>query len=410
MKVRKQSVSVSLFIVALLVSFGTFRAFTRGGNDFRVFYEAWRLVLQGRGAEIYHVSPDRYLYGPAFAWVLSPLGLLPGVYALGLWCLMKALALGYLIRALANSFGDGKTSSLTATALGVLVISKPILIDFEYGQVNLFILASAIWALLCHFQEKVSSRTLLTSWAILAFFAVTKLFPIPLLMVPWLVQQGISPKKRYFEKWGIFFGFVAAFSLPLLFLGYSGAIQHLLDWKQALLAKGLPLESHNQSFTALLYHYLSGDPTPVISEGMRPLQFGFKWLSSDQIALVSLAWTFIALGTVLGWIVFADRHAPIQWIAVIIGLLIVPSHLVWKPYFVFSLPLAVYLINRANQNLRKSDFVLLIGLFAGINLTGFDFVGHHWGAHFEAASILLVMHVILLGAVALSGARTQITR
>jgi len=79
-------------------------------------------------------------------------------------------------------------------------------------------------------------------------------------------------------------------------------------------------------------------------------------------------------------------------------LLIVPSHLIWKPYFVFSLPLAAWLIQRAFRGESVSDWFLLLGLFLGINFTGFDFIGHTWGVQLEAASFLLMMHLVMIGA------------
>ena len=171
------------------------------------------------------------------------------------------------------------------------------------------------------------------------------------------------------------------------------------------------MESHNQSFTALLYHYLSGNPTRVLSEGSTPLLLGLPWLSAAQIGLLSFFWTFTTLGITVGWIISGDNHPPSKWIPIVIGLLIVPSHLIWKPYFVMSLPLAVLLIHQGVENWKRDKnqsrlaAVTLLILFLGINLTGFDFVGHQWAAHFEAASLLLIVHLIMIGIAATSGAK-----
>ena len=97
-----------------------------------------------------------------------------------------------------------------------------------------------------------------------------------------------------------------------------------------------------------------------------------------------------------------SESSPIKWIAVTIGLLIIPSHLVWKPYFVMSIPLAVLALRQSVQRKSWRSWALVVVLFIGINLTGFDFVGHELGAHLEAGSILLVMHLVLLGMVLLA--------
>ena len=90
---------LGVFAASLVVAMGTLWAFQRGANDFTVFYHAWQMVLDGRGALIYHFqeTPDRFLYAPGFAWLLSPFGLLPRSVALAIWCFAKAAVIGYLV-------------------------------------------------------------------------------------------------------------------------------------------------------------------------------------------------------------------------------------------------------------------------------------------------------------------------
>ena len=395
--------------VILVLVVGVLHAFSRGGKDFAVFYEAWRLVLDGRGADIYRVSPDRYLYSPGFAWILAPLGLLPFQSALGLWCVAKVLALAAMMKELAKLWGNkGNIPTWIGVLAGALFITRPLLIDLEYGQVNTFILVTCVWALCGHCDPKISKQDLFR-WGLVAFVAAGKLFPLPILTVPWLAAKGISAKKLRYERIGIMAGFSLAIGASLLSLGGEGTHQLLLDWFRALMDRGLPLESHNQSFTALLFHYLSGFPTPVISEGGAPFLFGTPWLSSGSIKMISVAWMLGTLGFTLGWITAGPRKASAAWIAVTVGLLIIPSHLIWKPYFVMSLPLAIVLAQETlNRDLWKPGLGLFFVLFAGVNLTGFDFVGHHWAPHFEAASILLLMHLVLILAVILVARKSTI--
>ena len=87
-------------------------------------------------------------------------------------------------------------------------------------------------------------------------------------------------------------------------------------------------------------------------------------------------------------------RAPDLAIAVSLAALILPSHLVWKPYFVMALPLAMIAAARA-RTFERAAF--LVVLFALINLTGFDFVGSAWGARFEAASLFLWAELALIG-------------
>jgi hypothetical protein len=390
-------------LVLILVLFGSVRAFARGGNDFAVFYQAWTLVLAGRGADIYRVSPDRFLYSPGFAWLLSPLGLLPKNLALGFWCLIKGGIIAFLIQKLSKfSTNKSRLFSVGVAAWGVIMVTRPLIIDLEYGQVNLLILGACMWGLLGHFDKKDAPFVDVCSWSLLAFAALAKLFPLPLLLVPWVITHGISKKKLRRERVAIFVALAVALLIPVLSEGWIGTWNLILEWRGAVLARGLPMEAHNQSFTALLNHYFSGNPTPVLSEGAQPLHLGIAWLSTSQIILLSLFWTAFTLGINLGWILSGSRHNSIRWIAIAIALIIVPSHLIWKPYFVMSLPLAVLIVQQGVARRSYQFGFVILTLFIAINLTGFDFVGHHWAAHFEAASLLLLTHVtlILLGALA----------
>ncbi|MGK5089252.1 hypothetical protein WDW86_17010, partial [Bdellovibrionota bacterium FG-2] len=179
-------------------------------------------------------------------------------------------------------------------------------------------------------------------------------------------------------------------------------IQLLYDWKDALLSRGLPLESHNQSFSALLWHYLSGSPTRVVSEGGAMIQMGWSVLTPQVISFLTVAWSGVGLVlfvAILGAKRWRESN-PVLWSALLISLLFVPSHLVWKPYFLFALPLVACGLKRVSDGLRESQSVsgaIVMALyFLGMNLTGFDFLGHEWAARIEGASVMLMFHLMLV--------------
>jgi hypothetical protein len=296
--------------------------------------------------------------------------------------------------------------ALGMTAWGVVFIARPIMIDFEYGQVNLLIVGGCISGLCGHCLNQPRSLFMrVISSLFLGFVAIAKLVPLPLLAVPWLVRSGLSKKYVRLEKQVTIVGVVLTLLIPATTLGWGGAFKLLWEWRDALLSRGLPLESHNQSFTALLYHYLSGSPTPVISAGSA-LLFGVQVLSFAQIELLSIGWTLVTLGVALGWMMSAQACSHFsKWMAILVGLLIVPSHLIWKPYFVFSIPAAIVVVQnlcRVGQLMNGRllfQMFLVFTLFLGINFTSFDFVGHLWASHLEAASLLLILHLTLLAMV-----------
>jgi len=407
-EMKREFSILGLFFTGIIVGIGTLFAFQRGGQDFEVFYQAWRLVLNGNGAEIYRVSPDRFLYAPGFAWLLSPLALLPRALALGLWCLAKAAVLGLIIR-----FFSGRLykDPLLATGVGgwaVLLLTRPILIDFQYGQVNTFIVGAAVWALLRHFGTPSGRASHwgwdVLSWGLLAVAAIAKIFPLPLLLVPWLAPAFASSARIKNERWGVLIGVVLVAGIPFLGTGFSGGLEIYRGWSEALVMKGFPLESHNQSFAAFLHHYFTRAATPVLSEGGAVLPFGFDLFSTVTVRVLAFAWTLVSGFAVLVWLVWGyRRRAPVEWIAIVIALLILPSHLVWKPYFVMGLPVAILCAHSWLGSGKMMGIVLYLVAFALINLTGFDFVGHQLGPRLEAASLLLWTHLGMIVAVLISG-------
>ena len=80
----------------------------------------------------------------------------------------------------------------------------------------------------------------------------------------------------------------------------------------------------------------------------------------------------------------------------LVGLLILPSHLVWKPYFVFSLPLGICimaLLAGPDIRFRRSKMILFAIAFSLMNLTSFDLIGSTFAAPLEAASVMMFAHL-----------------
>lgn len=410
-------VLVSIVVFAVL-AFGVFRAYAPGGGgDFAVFFEAWKWVYSGKGMEIYRSSPDRYLYSPAFAWVLSPFAFFSKDTAFLLWCLLKVGCVGFLIRQFARH------SSWMAAALGIVFIARPLLIDFHYGQVNVFILSACVWALMGHFEPARPKNTMenkpesktekrkdvvwdILRWSAITFAGIAKLFPLPLLLVPWVVVKGVEPRKLRIERVTVLLSIGVLFLIPWLSVSWNEVLELMSQWRASLLERGLPMESHNQSFTALLYRYFSGQSTHILSEGYVWKQLGQNWLSGEQIQLLSYSWLLLGMGLLLGFIVSGPRsqQTALSWIAIVLGLLIVPSHLIWKPYFIMSFPLVVLMIQQQLEKVSSGTRALfrmgpILLFFLVFNFTTYDFVGHEWGARFEAGSALFLVHLVMIGLV-----------
>jgi hypothetical protein len=405
-----------LLALAAILSLGVYWAFVRGGDDFRVFYHAWRLVLDGQGAEVYRNTPDRFLYAPGFAWILAPLAVLPYPYALFTWCLIKvAVVIGLLVNLPRLARMPTNVSwwrNLGWVAWAVVWVARPVLIDFQYGQVNLLILGACVWPLFRYFdpqREGGRAEAFLDflAWALFGVAAMTKLFPAPLFLIPLFVTPfGPSSghrRKQLNSLVGAMVGAGTVLLIPALTVGWSGLVALYPQWRLALIDRGLPLESHNQSFAAFLYHYLSGQATQIIAQHRRPIVFGWSLLSSFQIELLAAFWALAMLGAITVRALRPPREpglAALRYVAILIALLVVPSHLVWKPYFSFGLLAAAVGLLDAARSKSPARWALLFIVFVMINLTGFDFVGLDRGAQLEAASLFLWAHLLLCATVA----------
>lgn len=386
---RRRLIADAAAVVVLAA--GIVFAFTRVAGDFSVFHSAWRAVLEGRGAALYSSTTDRFLYAPGFAWLLSPLGLMPERIALGVWCALKALGIFWIARRWVHIT---KAPSWVAGA-AIVSVARPLLIDFQYGQVNSFILIACMAALLGRYQP--SGRDpwkIRLEWAGITISAWSKLFPFPMLLLPFLPRAGSKVQKHFrIERVTVIAVSCAILFLPLLTESLSSWAGLMADWYNSLVARGLPLESHNQSFTAFLHHFFTGFPTHIISlYATRDLTW-FQWLSGDQARQLGLAWAVLWSGLLLGWIV-GRRDKSAAWMAALIGMLILPSHLIWKPYLVFALPL--FLWTWSNAYAKKRIPVAALIAVVALNLTGFDFVGREASAWLEGGAIFLWVQVALL--------------
>lgn len=369
------SARFSILALLLLGTAGILFALRRGGLDYDVFTQAARWVAAGEPGRLYVESPDRYLYAPGFAWIFAPFAFVAREEGLIAWSLLKLALLAYVLRPWL-SLGAG---------LALLCLARPLLIDLQYGQVNLLLVTLAIWVA----NEPASRRQSVLAWFWLSVFAWAKLFALPLLLLPWL--RGTRA-----QKGATLAGTAVVLLLPFLFTGIQGGTGLYAQWMQAIAARGIPLESHNQSFIAFLTHAFGGTSVHVIFAGPEPVAFGWAWLEATTIRQLALAASLFAAAVWLARAIRLPRgRAEFADWALLIGLLIVPLHLVWKPYFVFSLPLAIALFASWKQ-LSRPRRLALAAIAVNLNLSGFDVVGPELAAWLEAGALFFWLHLCLI--------------
>lgn len=400
-KLNRAFLQTGILSTTLISWVGLTLAQSRGGADLKVFYQAWKWVWTSQSSEIYLKNPDRFLYAPGFAWLFSPLASIPFENLLLVWCGIKILALAAIAFCLCRQLKNSGSHFWGLGAWGTLLVVRPVMIDFQYGQVNLLILAAATWAIL-GWRENRHPIHAGASWATLAVMAASKLYPLPLLALPWIAPAA-QKQNRSAEKLGAIAGLLGIALLPFVFVSARDALTLYQGWLDAVRSKGVPTEVHNQSFISVLMHFFSGKLTYAHQMGGPLKDFHLFTLSHTVLQTMGSAWTFCTLGLSFVWMARGAKKNSLLWGSVLIALCIVPSHLIWKPYFVMGMPCAVIAMVVAIEDWslgRPLDRIFVVGLaFILLNLTSFDIVGVTASVLLEALGCLFLGHLlwILLG-------------
>jgi hypothetical protein len=188
---------------------------TRKSGDFDVFYLAARNAVAARPLYAQYENITPYRYAPAFAVLISPVGVLPRPAAGLAWDLVSALALASFSAWAARRFGRGApfTSQLAVFAL-VLPFTVHCL---RLGQTE----AILLW--LVSRSEEIAERRKALSGALWAMAALTK--PPFLILGPLALLAGQWRRIAWF---GLFA--VLGMLIPAIFYGLPGAIAEDRAW------------------------------------------------------------------------------------------------------------------------------------------------------------------------------------
>lgn len=324
--------------------------------DFKVFYTAGRHAVHSPEL-LYTVSPDRYLYPPEASLFFIPFSLTDR-WELHRWSWHFFLASVLFLLA------SGSWAALGSAAL----LSRYLAINFGYGQVNLVVLALMIFVSALLARKKIAAGIV---WAIAC---LTKIFPA-VQLVEFLLRRRFSE---------LALAATAVIGLVLITVGFWGwdtALSLHQQFFSAIGSKGLPLHSHNQSFSALFLRLCTHEV------------FELHTVAYVSWGVVSLpAWLAKALAFMLGgalsyfsWRKAALRALPWDFCAAALFSVLFLSHLVWKDYFVFLfVPLCQIL------EVRQRGWIPLVVVFVMlVTLSSRDVVGPYNAAFLDAACIHL---------------------
>lgn len=347
-------------MLAAGLAFGTRKkASSLGSPDFKVFYTAARHALVDP-ENIYRLSPDRYLYPPSTAILLTPFAFSEN-FSRHQW-----LWHGFLAAIL---FGLASAGGAALAAMIMLV--RYLAITFSYGQINLVLiglLALAGWA-----GQRGRWGGAGALWAL-----ATSLKVYPVVLAPFFLPRA---------RWLAFFCAAGAGALllvlPFLFFGVPLGTQLYRDFFGALESKGLPLHSHNQSIAAFLQRVFSNQEFYLHAVGPN------RWALLDlPVPFLRLAaWLIGGTLVLLSWSRAWSRGLyPAAALSAAAFSILFLSHIVWKDYLLFLyFPLREVLARLP----RRQSWLLAAGFLCLVTLSSPDLVGHPVSTRLDAACIHL---------------------
>lgn len=354
MKIRRSLLWAFLF--ALVICVATIpRARKLDSPDFKVFYVAARHALT-EPANLYKISPDRYLYPPSTAILLTPFAFSEN-YAFHQWVWHGLL--GMIVFALAGAGG--------AALAAMVLLSRYLAISFSYGQINLIVMGllalAGLWV----------ARRPQRAGAVWALAVSLKVYPAAFApaFFPRESRRGILAGA------GIGLGILL---LPFLVFGSALALQLYGEFFTALESKGMPLHSHNQSIAALLLRLFTDQSFHLHSVG------DTQWtiLALPQRLVVALAWLTGAGLTALTWRRGWQRRTGEAFLSATAFSILFLSHIVWKDYLLFLFfPLAEVF----RRYPRRQAIMIAVAFLLPITISSPDIVGFKTATRLDAACI-----------------------
>ena len=357
MQIRKSLLGAILF--ALLLTFATVpKARKLGSPDFHVFHVAARHVLVDP-ENLYRISPDRYLYPPSAAVLLTPFALTDN-FTFFQWAWHGML--GLLLAALASVSG--------AALAAMVLLTRYLANSFGYGQINLVVMAIlflvGIWL-----RKRPAGAG--AAWAVATGFKV-----YPAIFAPAFLPKG--QRRGFF--WGLGAGALLLL-LPFVVFGPALGMQLYGEFVEALRAKGSPLHSHNQSITAIFLRLFSGQGFELHGVGET------NWSVSSLPEGLLRAAAYVVGGA----LAFLSWRKALREPERASGLLsagafsvIFLSHIVWKDYLLFLYFPLTELFTRLP---RRQSYVLAGSFLAIVTLSSMDVVGASLSSRLDAACIHL---------------------
>ena len=300
-------------VIALVGVAAVVGALLGGFTDLFVYQHGGRIVLDGLPPDSRDpVTGLRFTYPPFATLVLSPLALLPGWLAAGLWTAASVAALAAVVALVRRALDRAAPGWLVALITLGAVALEPIWQNFTFGQVNILIMLAVLVDLL-----RPSHRW---SGVLIGMAAGMKL--TPLVLVVFLVLVGGRPAARRAMvtfACTVALGFVANPGWSASYWGHG-----LVDAGRI----GPPALAHNQSVYGALTRLLDARPSILL------------WLA------VAVPVAVAVLGVAVRW---WRRGDPLLGACLAAVSMLIASPISWSHHWVWAVPIALVLWERSRS-------------------------------------------------------------
>ena len=401
---RALAVSVAA-LTAIIVVVCVAQQLIKGDGDPVLFANAGKVLLAPPN-DLY-LSPipphnNYYYYPPFFAVLCMPLSWLPESLLLTLWALASVALLGWSLSAFyggitgKNYFDIEPRHRWMVIGCAAIFVLRPAIDHLRFGQINIFVLAAAVLALL-----QIERRREFVPGLILGASIVTKLLLIPFAALFLL-------RRKYVLLLGMAVVVVAAAALPALFVGLSRDVALHREWFEVVFL-GVSNEwtsNGNISLAAQITRFFTTS-TAFEYKGISHA-VSLAELSPSLVAALRLAVPATVL-LVIGFFVFRFRNAPAlisRWGIYALVFALVPcfSTITELPHLVLLAPAAMWVAHVIF--IEKVTDRLLVSLFAAAfvltTLTSKTFVGEYLGKAFASTGIV-ILGVVLLSVTVVRG-------
>lgn len=265
--------------------------------DFRVYHYGARGVFDGTKPVYGPASglgwPMHYRYPPLFLLLFAPLASLPLGAAAAVWVVGKTATLAWLIAAM-RKHGLPAVPDYRACAVAFFIIAPYLIEDFRYGNVQFFIVALTMSALLV-----VRDRPVLAATS-LALAASIKVWPA--IFLPYLAVRG----QRRCVIYAL--GFVAVLAvLPAVYFGPAENFNLLGEWFSQEFRTQLS-ESEiwfpSQSLRGVLMRYL----TRIDYSRVPDSNYASVNVAQLDPATIRLVWMIVAVAAYGGFLILSHRR------------------------------------------------------------------------------------------------------